>query len=204
MRIRIIPNGPPVHTTNKPAKFILTDLANFPFSDDIKHRADVIYNAMGSPTKRIKSRQMLLFFCVYSAHKELGISADPIKLGKYFGLTPGEVQKTNSMFSPLQTGYRVQDKFYSPLELVPDICRDIGISEETILDILASSKETLERNPQLYQSSPQTIAAGLVSYYITTRGIQIANRDDIVRATGRSIVTISSTRDRIALLDNSG
>src|SRR6516225_9509900 len=91
--------------TTKNNRNIIVDLQPYDFSDDIKHRANFIYNKMKHSVRKANKRQYLLFFCVYSAYKEFNTNIDPNQLGLIFGLTQGQMQKTLSMFSPLQTGY---------------------------------------------------------------------------------------------------
>jgi hypothetical protein len=70
------------------------------FPDDIKNQADVVYNKMRYQVRRGKIRNQMLFFCVYCSHQELQRDVNPIHLGSKFGLTQGEVQRCDSLFSP--------------------------------------------------------------------------------------------------------
>ena len=116
-------------------KSIMNDLKNQLFSIDLKNRADVIYSKMKYQVRRGKIRTQMLFFCVYCAHLELNIEVNPIQLGLVFGLTKGEVQRCDSVFSPLQTGYRPPPKITSPLGYLPDFCEKLNLSIEAINDI---------------------------------------------------------------------
>src|SRR5438874_12599243 len=80
--------------TNKNNRSIMTDLEKYDFTLDIKHRANFIYNKMKLTVRRANKRKYLLFFCVYSAYKELNININPTELGKIFELKPGDIQKT--------------------------------------------------------------------------------------------------------------
>ena len=101
-------------------KSILADLKKYEFSNDIKNKADVIYSKMKYQVRRGKIRFQMLFFCVYCAHLELNVEVNPIHLGSLFGLTKGEVQRCDSIFSPLQTGYKPPPKITSPLGYLPN------------------------------------------------------------------------------------
>src|SRR5258708_17857264 len=85
--------------SNKNGRSIIADLEKYQFNDDIKLRSNLIYNKMKHSARRANKRQFLLFFCVYNAYKELGINVNPAELGRMFGLTQGQVQKTDSIFS---------------------------------------------------------------------------------------------------------
>lgn len=188
------------HVISHTERSILPDLKPYPFPDDIKNQADVIYNKMRYQVRRGKIRFQMLFFCVYCSHLELGRDVNPIQLGAQFGLTPGEVQRCDSLFSPLQTGYKPPSKNASPLSYLPDYCREMDLSQENIMEIAAN---ILKKDSTLYQENPQTVAAGLLRYYTVTHGITTDDPLKITRVTSRSNVTIDGMFRRISTIDNS-
>ncbi|MEM2987184.1 MAG: hypothetical protein QXV60_03700, partial [Nitrososphaerota archaeon] len=169
---------------------------------DIKNQADVIYNKMKYQVRRGKIRHQMLFFCVYCAYLELNRNVNPIELGEIFGLSQGEVQRCNSLFSPLQTGYKPPSRNISPISYLPDFCKNIGLSQDALESIINMAVIILNKDPSLYQENPQTVAAGLLRYYIITNGIMIEDPQRITRVTNRSIVTIESMFKRICTIDN--
>lgn len=191
------------HVVNHTERSILPDLKQYPFPDDIKNQADVIYNKMRYQVRRGKIRYQMLFFCIYCAHLELSRDVNPIQLGSQFGLTPGEVQRCDSLFSPLQTGYKPPSTNTSPLGYLPDYCRDMNLSQEAIDEIMKMATSVLRKDPTLYQENPQTVAAGLLRYYTITNGIITDDPQKITRVTCRSNVTIDGMFRRISAIDNS-
>lgn len=191
------------HVINHTERTILPDLKQYPFTDDIKNTADVIYNKMRHQVRRGKIRFQMLFFCTYCSHLELGRDVNPIQLGALFGLTPGEVQRCDSLFSPLQTGYRPPNRNASPLGYLPEYCQGMDLSHEAIEEIMKMSATILRKDPTLYQENPQTVAAGLLRYYTITNGISNDDPQKITRITGRSTVTIDGMFKRISTIDNS-
>lgn len=191
------------HVMSSAERSILIDLKTMPFTDDIKNQADVIYNKMKPRVRRGKIRLQMLFFCVYCAHLELGRMVNPLQLGLLFGLNAGDVQRCDSIFSPLQTGYKPPYTSTSPLRYLPDYCRAIGLADETISEIMTASSAILRKDPSLYQENPQTVAAGLLRYFTITNGITNDDPQKIVKVTGRSSVTIEGMFRRVATIDNS-
>lgn len=191
------------HVVNHTERSILPDLKQYAFADDIKNQADVIYNKMRYQVRRGKIRYQMLFFCVYCAHLELGRDVNPVQLGHQFGLTQGEVQRCDSLFSPLQTGYKPPSTNTSPLGYLPDYCRDMNLSQEAIADIMKMAATVLRKDPTLYQENPQTVAAGLLRYYTITNGVFTDDPQKITRVTSRSNVTIDGMFRRISSIDNS-
>lgn len=190
------------YVVNRTNRSILSDLKQYPFPDDIKNQADVIYNKMKYQVRRGKIRSQMLFFCVYCAHLELGREVNPIQLGAQFDLTQGEVMRCDSLFSSLQTGYKPPSKNASPLGYLPDYIRDMGLSPDILDGVVRLSNGILQKDPTLYQENPQTVAAGLLRYYTVTNGITTEDPQKITQVTGRSIVTIDGMFRRISTIDN--
>ena len=190
------------HVITHTERSILPDLKQYPFTDDIKNQADVIYNKMFYRVRRGKIRSQMLFFCVYCAHLELDRDVNPTQLGSLFDLTPGEVQRCDSIFSPLQTGYRPPSTNTSPLRYLPGYCEKMELSEEAITDIMTLASNVLAKDPDLKQENPQTVAAGLLRYFTYTNGIITDDPQKITKVTGRSNVTIDVMFRRIATIDN--
>ena len=183
-------------------KSILADLKKYEFSNDIKNKADVIYSKMKYQVRRGKIRFQMLFFCVYCAHLELNVEVNPIHLGSLFGLTKGEVQRCDSIFSPLQTGYKPPPKITSPLGYLPNFCEILSLSPDAINDITELGVKILTKDKSLYQENPQTVAAGLLRYYTITNGIILNDPQKLTSITGRSNVTIDVMYRRISSIDN--
>ena len=190
------------HVVTHTERSILPDLKPYPFPDEIKNKADVIYNKMIYRVRRGKIRNQMLFFCVYCAHLELNRDINPIQLGSQFGLTPGEVQRCDSIFSPLQTGYRPPSTNTSPLRYLPEYCKEMELSEEAANEVMLLANNVLRKDPTLFQESPQTVAAGFLRYFTVTNGITTDDPQKIIKVTGRSNVTIEGMYRRIATIDN--
>jgi transcription initiation factor TFIIIB Brf1 subunit/transcription initiation factor TFIIB len=181
---------------------ILPDLRSHPYSDDIKNQADTIYNKMIPRVRRGKIRAQLLFYCVYCAHLELDRDVNPLHLGVHFGLSSGDVQRCDSIFSPLQTGYKPPNKNTTALKYLPEYCRSMNISDDAIDNITKTATLILKKDLSLHQESPQTVAAGLLRYITEIKGIETDDPTIFVKITGRSSVTIEGMYKRIATIDN--
>jgi len=193
--------GDSIYVIRRTERSIIPNLSKYMLSDEIKNKADVIYNNMKHRVRRGKIRNQLLFYCVYCAHLELGLNVNPSTLGAMFGLNQGDIQRCDSIFSYLQTGYRPPSVKVSPLHLLPDLCKSMDLSEESIQDITKLGNLILEKEPKLYQENPKTVAAGLLRYYTLINGLDDINKVESVG--GRSAGTIEAMYDRIARIDNS-
>lgn len=196
-------HGEWAHVISKTDRSILGDLKQYDIEDEIKNKADVVYNKMQPQTRRNKVRRQLLFYCTYCAYLELGRDVNPSVLGKIFDLDSGAVQKCYSLFSPLQTGYTPPSSTASPLRYLPDYCARMGLTHEAVTDLISMSKRILNKDRTLLQETPQTVAAGLLRYWIEINGVVIDDSQKLRNITGRSLVTIDTMFKRIANVDNS-
>lgn len=192
------------HIYTNAKRSIVGDLKSYRLDDEIINMADVIYNKMFHRVRRGTIRKRLLYYCTYCAFLELKrIPPNPNELGEKFGLSPGEVQKCSSTFSPLQTGYTPPTINTSPLIYLNHYCQKAGLSEDTTLDVADMAEGILEKDPTLLQETPQTVAAGLIHYYMVTHGIMPEDPKLLSTITMRSHVTIDKIYKRVAFVDNS-
>lgn len=195
-------NGEWGYVCKRSNRSITSELKNYHLGDEIKNMADTIYKKMKPQVRRGKKRQQMLFFCVYCAHMELNKDINPIELGKMFGLKQGEVQRCDSLFSPLQTGYHPPSKTVTPISYLKKYSENINLSQETGDQLVALGIHILAKEPSLAQDSPQTVAAGMLRYFIVTNGILISDATIVPMVTNRSNVTIDCMYKKIALIDN--
>ncbi len=151
-------------------------------------------------TKRSKKRRQLVFFCIYKAYLNKGIKIDPETLAdKIFikdKLTKKDISKAIVEYNDgtLDTNYDVS-------ELLPFYRNELGLPEETskaLDDILR-----LVKNSNLIgKFLPQYIVAGMIFYYIRTRGYQIANEMFLKTFHINRINSVVDISNEVAKLDN--
>jgi len=188
-------------TAIKPSS-IVTDLINYNFSPQIVAEAERIYAVMRHNVRRGSVRKKLLFQLVHNAHLELDIPVDPNELGKIFGLDRGEIQKSFSLFSPLQTGYAPPTKNTTPLQYIPAFCERLGLSNDIAEQFERTSRAILEKDPTLFDEHPRTVASGLLRYCLTMNGLVFDDQALLDSITGRSYVTVDPVFKRIVAIDN--
>lgn len=200
----------PVHVPSqqKGEKTILSELDNYVIDPDVKHRAQSVYQRMGPRVHRGNKRMQLFFYCCYSADLELYVEnpeiredPNPLTYQKMFGLTHGEARKAGSIFSEAQTGYRQKTGKANPLGMIRGYCIDNQINEEHIAPLKALGRKILKQDPELYEKHPQTVAAGLIKYGLSTMGC-IIDKDSFAENVGLSNATINGMCKRIAKIDN--
>lgn len=212
------------HAFIKHERSILPSLKKYPFPDNIKNDADVIFNKMKPRSRRGKTYYMLLYYCIYCAfleemHRQRDmlkkgilvdvtgylLTVDPIQLGKQFDLTRSEVQRCDAMFSFLQTGYKPPSNYISPIDYLPNYCKCecINLSDESIIDVLELANRILTKDYTLNRENSPIVAAGILYYYTIVNGIKIDNIDGLLSLVNKSFTTIENMYKRISIIDNS-
>lgn len=187
----------------KPEKSILKELQKYELPQHITVKADVIYTKMRHQVRRGGIRIKQLFICTYYAYIELNETVEPYTLGmNVFKLTRNEIQISYNIFSPLQTGYYPPSVITSCKDYIAIFCKKMNISDNSLERINNMSDIFIQKDPSLAEESPQTLAAGILHYYMLTNGIVTENNNEIITVTSRSFVTIQSISKKISLIDN--
>lgn len=186
--------------TTKNNRSIISYLKEYQFPDDIKYRANFIYSKMTLSIRRQNNRKFLLFFCVYSAYKELNINVNPSDLAKIFKLKDGETKRTLTMFGPLKTGYKPVQRVISPSDYLVDFCIQLDMEQYTD-ELFNFSQSLLENHKELLQFVSQTVAAGILMYFMIMNGIESIDKKLLPEVTNRSETTIIAMYKRICELE---
>lgn len=195
--------GPIYNMGRGSEKSIMKDMESIHVPDDIKLKAEEIFMKLNSATKRGQRRKQLVFFCIYNAYNEIGDPQDPRHIAGLVGIKNSEMTKALSMFSEAQTGYKPPAIHVTAMDLLPKYCDSMGLSEETVKDVINFAQKILDRDPDLKETFPQKVAAGILLYYATTNGIIIKNKKEYAKMIQLSEVTINNMYKYISKLDNS-
>lgn len=214
-------SGKEGYVASNKTKSILPLLMKIDIPDNIRYGADNIYNKMNPQIRRSNKYSMLLYYCTHCAYLEFIheqrtliekgiipdlkgyiIGFDPIQLGKKFGLEYSQLQKCDSLYSPLQTGYKPPSSYLSIYDYLPNYCKCIGLSNESILEVIELSKSLIKKDRKLYQENARSIAAGILYYFTLINGITITNLPELEQLANYSFSTIKNVCDRIAIVDN--
>lgn len=184
---------------NKPGS-ILPDLMNIEIPDEVKIEANRVFQNLLISTKRKKNRQRTVFFCVYNAYINLGMTEEPRVVADLVSLPNNEIHKAFSVCSELQTGYPAAIQQKVALDFVPVILRDLGvdIDHKDIKEVLAY---VMDKDPTLKDDFPQTVAAASICYVLEINGLKVS-RGDIAKIIKRSDMTIQKIYKKIAKAHN--
>jgi hypothetical protein len=186
-------------------KTISTDLRKYINDEELILKADELYRNSKTGISRQKQRIYLLFAFTLKAYRILYGPVDPNKIGKLFSLpsggilTPGKQNTAVSSFSD-----KKENTIYytSAIDLLPDYCRNLKI-EDALEDITELGKQILAKDKSLMNVFPQTVAGGLIYYYLsniyTTGDI---DKNKLKEVVGRTLATIRKMSIIISEIDN--
>jgi transcription initiation factor TFIIIB Brf1 subunit/transcription initiation factor TFIIB len=180
---------------------ILADLDKIPIGDEIKLQAEHIFKQLEVGTRRGGKRKKLLFYCIYNAYKALGILEDAKTVADLVGIPYTDITKAFSLFSEGKTSYRAPITFRTPSDFIQRYYSEAGLGAESLPALLALCEELLRLDPDLYESYPQVVAAGIILYYLTINGVAV-NRTDFAKIFGKSPMTIAKMYKRVSAVHN--
>ncbi len=185
---------------------IKNELKKIGFAINIIAEADDIFSKLDTGTKRGKRRKQMTFFCVKTAHNNLGIPEDPNKLARMCGISRSGISKAQSMCSVTKTNYKAPLVHRHPRDFLKIYYRKIQdlftFSEDTIDEIEEMCVEIMQKDEDLEDEKPQTVAAAIIVFYIGIHGYSIEKKkyNEIF---GSSDMTINKIKNKVTDAYNS-
>ena len=188
------------YTFTKRVHTILDKLQKYPsISEEVRNKADVIYNQMHVKQHRSIKLVQLCYWCCYCAYLELNQDVNPQELGKVFDLTATEISRCGSLFSSLETGYQPPKGLTTPLNYLPGFCGELKFTDDARDQCLAMADRIISKKPTLLHEPPRNVACGLLKYYLIINGLQV---DDLRAVVGLSDSTVNLWYKVVENIDN--
>ena len=174
------------------------DLEPLGFPQDVIERANQYYiQIIDDKIYRAKNRKSIVFACTYKTYMDLGTPVGPNYLANIFSLDKKGVSNGLKLFSNV---FRkdITKKYIDAIDLVPKIISDLNIDRSYHKDCIDDIKKIYEavkaRSKIFNSSNPQSIAAGIVYYYLRLNDITITRSDysNIVKLTDITFTKIAT------------
>ena len=187
-------------------KTIRPDLVKLGLPINIVNSASNIYQNMTIGTKRGKRRRMLKFFCAFTAYNQENIPVDPVWLAKKCEIDRSSISKALSMCSSVHTQYNAPLVRYTPKNYIPVYFKKlndgwISFPEGALEDIYTMTDEIVEKDTDLKDEKPQTVAAAILVFYLQINGYSI-DKNKYNSIFGRSDMTINKIKKRVSAAYN--
>jgi len=154
---------------------IEADLEKLSISYTVKHTAmgihSIIMKNQNYPIYRDPNRTKLIFFCLYQALQKIGDKPSPYVVADMLGMQKKNISNALSMCGQVQTGYVKTIIFATPGDRLPDICRRMNLSDESVNEMTIMCKQVCDNLMEIDNEKPSQVAGIIVLYYMTINGI---------------------------------
>jgi len=192
-----------VKKIKNPEKSIRGFLEDLQIPDDVKDQAELIYTKLHISQRKRKKRLLVVYYCLYNAYKVLGLSYVPNLLADMVGIDRKDISKAISSCFPLQSGYYPPQVQRSACDFIPQCIEvlnlDLMLADE-VVDLYNQVMKS-DRSRLLTEKPPQSVAAGMIMYFSSTRGFSI-DREQFSRLVGVSEFTLDTITKLIIHVHN--
>lgn len=142
----------------------LGELIPFQFSDTIKMKITrLYYKVTDGKSKRNGPRRATIYACIIAVCKKKNIPFDTNTLQKQLDISKKEINKVMKDLDPVLGHYRVQ---VTISDILTNILKSCNMQTKCLPELLEIHDKCVAKSPLLNGSKPETLAAGLVFYYL--------------------------------------
>jgi transcription initiation factor TFIIIB Brf1 subunit/transcription initiation factor TFIIB len=171
-------NGDPsrCHMRKVEERTINKDVENMGFSDKIIEKANTIYEQVsGGKIYRGNSRKAIIFACIFHAYKLAGEPQPCDTLIEIFNLEKKVgLRGLKHVNLKIPANSAIKSTYITPEHLITDIMNKFEASKEQKDEVITLYKSIANRSSILNRSRPQSVASGIVRYYILANGKEIS------------------------------
>ena len=165
------------HIRKEFERSIYKDVDKMGFSNKIVNEANKIYNSVtNGKIYRGNSRKSIIFACIFHAYKLNGNPQNCEQLIKIFNLEKKiglKGLKHVNLHAPKNSKVRITPPM-SPENLIEYIMNKFNATDSQKQDVLVLYTKIKNKSSILNRSRPQSVASGLVRYYINLTGKDIS------------------------------
>lgn len=181
-------------------KTIFKDVEHMKFSERVVSLANKFF--MDSTQGKIfrgNSRKAIIFACIFKAYKEIDTPKSSDTLVEVFGITKKcgiRGYKFLNLNSSKTREPQTETKYITPINLIEEIMDKFDASIEQKKKVIDIYERIRNKSSTINRSRPQSVAAGLVYYYITMSGRNI-NIKEFVGYVNLSDLTVNKIAKEI-------
>ncbi len=188
------------HKRKDEERSLYSDLEPLEFPQFIIEKANDYYKTIiKDKIYRAKNRLSIVFACTFYAYIDCEEPQSANELAKKFNLNKKGISSGLKSFANIFRN-RPNKKHIQPLDLIPKLLSDLGISDPTFYEDIKKIYDFVEaRSPTIKTSIPQSVAAGLVYYYLKLKKYPISRAEfaKIVRLTEITFTKIANDTSEI-------
>lgn len=156
---------------------IFKDVENLGFSDKIISIADNLYqDVTNGKVFRGNSRKAIVFACIFHAYKLEGKPQSCEQLINIFNLDR-KIGLKGLKHVNLNSKQHIKTTYITPQNLIREIMEKFDATEQQIEEVNNLYSKIRNKSSILNRSRPQSVASGLVRYYILLKGKDISIKE---------------------------
>ena len=171
-------------------KTIMNDLDKLEVPDDVKAKAEMIYNLTTNKKSRGGIRKGVVAACIFHAYIELGEAKDIQYIAKILGVKKNLVKKALNNFDEKEKEYKSIDVFHYPHEFTRHYLREMEMSFNSD-EINKHINEMLQKDSELLEFLPQNVSAAGIVHYSEIYGYPIKDKKTLLAKIGKTTMNIS-------------
>lgn len=178
---------------------IFKDVENLGFSENIIAKANKIYaQVTKGKIFRGNSRKAIVFACIFHAYKMSGKPQSHERLIRIFNLnrkTGLRGLKYVNLYAPKDS--KIRTTYITPINLVDEIMEQFSATTEQKQEVIELYRKIKNKSSRLNRSRPQSVASGIVYYWICMKKKDISLKDFTEKVT-LSELTVNKIAKEIA------
>lgn len=124
-------------------------------------------------SRRGSRRKQLIYYCILASYFRSEDPIDPSEIAQKFNLRSCESSRAIREYHTLEMKSLVNLEL-GTMDLIPRYCRRLQFTSEFVKDVENLARSILKKEPSLKdRHSPRKIAAGIISYYLESRGFSV-------------------------------
>lgn len=161
-------------------KTIYAEIKDLSLPDEIKEVANRIFQEIHVCTRQDK-RRLIIFACLFFAHKQLNQVIDPQHLAELVGIKRSSPSRALKICREFVSGYRPPTGEFTVYQFLEYHLHRLGVvtGREAVLNF---ARQILPRDASLEDAKPQHLSVAIINVFF-----QLNNRDDLIRSM-RSLV----------------
>ena len=192
------------HVRKSDEKNIYKDVSNLNIPDTIIKEANSLYqHVVGKRIFRGNTRKSIIFACIFYAYKQSGQPQSCDTLTTLFNIERKDGLKGLKIVN-LHSDNDVVSKstYITPENIISEIMKKFSASDNDIQEVIDLHSKIYKKSEILNRARPQSVASGLIRYYILKNNKNIP-MNDFISTVGISELTINRIVKEISKILNS-
>jgi transcription initiation factor TFIIIB Brf1 subunit/transcription initiation factor TFIIB len=167
------------HIRKNEEKNIYKDVASLNIPDTIIKEANTLYqHVVGTRIFRGNTRKSIIFACIFYAYKQSGQPQSCDSLTTLFNIERKDGLKGLKIVN-LNSDNNIISKstYITPENIISEIMKKFSANDSDIQQVILLHSKVYKRSEILNRARPQSVAAGLIRYYILKHNKNIPMKD---------------------------